>query len=646
MKRWTSGLAVVVWWAVALIFIARTGSAEVVDTQMLLQPPNPHLNQAFGYAVAVSGTNAVVGAPESALAIGGACVYSKFGTNWNFQQQLIPTQALTNDLVGVAVAINNDLIAIGAPGFNTNSSTASFGSVYIYQQTNGVWTEQARLTAPDRQRADNFGVSVAFSGQSVVIGSSFHNDLGATNNGAVYVFDLTAAGWQLSGKLLPSDLTNNCFFGGRVAISGDTLIAGANNSIVEIGNALFIAPGAAYIYRRGNVTPLVGPWSLQQKLLPNDFNDSGQFGFSLAIDQDTALVGAPFTGDGGTVYSFVRNGNIWTNQTQLVPSDRTNGDAFGFSVALQGTRAVIGAVGKSSNNVAGVGAAYVFTQTNVFISTNTIFATNTALVQTNTFSTTNAFASTNTLTPPSPTFLAQSNLFVGSDVFAANNVLATTNGLEFTNGLSATNALTNNGWIEQQELLAPQVSDNFQFGFSVGIGTQGILVGTPAAPTERGTGAAYMFGSSESLLSIVSATATPSLLLAGLRTMVPVTINVVTTGSNVTSKIVSISSNQADVGTGMNADAPDAIITGNLTALLRAELTDDLNVDRVYNLLIESMDRFGNIATTTVSVVVPHTVGTPPTQSTFGSRQFFSARGLINSFTPGASPFTVNLATP
>ncbi|MDB6057261.1 MAG: hypothetical protein JWO95_1105, partial [Verrucomicrobiales bacterium] len=505
MKRPTSGLVVVVWWAMALIFLARTGSAEVVDTQMVLLPPNPHLNQAFGYAVAVSGTNAVVGAPESALQIGGAYVYSKFGTNWIFQQQLVPVQATTNDLAGVAVAINNDLLAIGAPGFNTNPGTAGFGSVYIFQLTNGVWGEQARLTAPDGQRGDNFGVSIALSGQSVVIGSSFHSDLGATNNGAVYVFDLTAIGWQLSGKLLPTDLTNNSFFGQRVAISGETLIAGASSSIVGNANTFAIAPGAAYVYTRTNLAPFDAPWIFQQKLLPNDFNDGGQFGFSVAMDQDTALVGAPLTSEGGTVYTFLRNGNFWTNQTQLVPSDRTNGDAFGFSIALQGTRAVIGAVGKSSNNVSGVGAAYVFTQTNVFVGTNAIFTTNTVVAQTNTFSTTNAFAPTNSLTPP-PTFLAQSNLFVSSDVFAANNVSAAPNGLELTNA-SATNGIENDGWFEQQELPQPQVSDNFQFGFSVGIGTQGILVGTPAAPIGRGTGAAYMFGGSESLLSIVSATA-------------------------------------------------------------------------------------------------------------------------------------------
>ncbi|MDB6057733.1 MAG: hypothetical protein JWO95_1577, partial [Verrucomicrobiales bacterium] len=164
-------------------------------------------------------------------------------------------------------------------------------------------------------------------------------------------------------------------------------------------------------------------------------------------------------------------------------------------------------------------------------------------------------------------------------------------------------------------------------------------------------------------LSIVSATATPSLILAGRGSMAPVTINVVTTGSNVMSKIVSITSNQGNVGAGQNAEAQDAVITGNLTALLRADLPNNVNVDRVYNILIESVDQFGNVATTTVQAIVPHTVGTPATQSTFNTRQVFSAGALINGGsinsgviapdalnTGGAanttSPFSVNLATP
>jgi hypothetical protein len=454
----------------------------------------------------------------------------------------------------------------------------------------------------------------------------------------------------LTAKITPNDLTNNSFFGQRVAMSGNTIIACASRSLIPVGNFFFTSPGAAYVYTRTNVTPYYFPWNLQQKLLPDNFTDSGQFGYSVALDGDTALVGAPFTSEGGSVFTFIRNGNVWTNQTQLVPGDRTNGDNFGSSIALQGSRAVIGAAGKNSNNITGLGAAYVFTQTNVLFGTN-FFAFTNALAQTNTFADTNVFAPTNAF--------ADTNIFAPTNVFPPTNAIATTNELVETNLLAQFNA----GWIEQEELLPLQTSDNFEFGFSVAIGNQGILVGTPAAPINRGTGAAYVFGSSESIVSIVSATASPSILTPPNRLLVPVTINVVTTGSNVISKIVSVTSNQGDVGVGINADAPDSIITGDLTVLLRAELPDNVNVDRVYNVLVESMDRFGNIAMTTVPVVVPHTLGSPPTTSSFTTGATIATDSVINFgiihagvITPGSinavdaintgPPFTTNLASP
>jgi hypothetical protein len=338
-----------------------------------------------------------------------------------------------------------------------------------------------------------------------------------------------------------------------------------------------------------------------------------------------------------------------------VPSDLTNGDNFGYSVAFQGTRAVIGAVSKDSNNITGLGAAYVFTQTNVFIGTNVLSATN-AFAQTNLPGATNALFETN--------LIADTNVFSPPSPVALTNAVVSTNALVDTNLVPETNAIvqTNSGWIEQQELLPLQTSDNFEFGFSVAIGTQGILVGAPAAPIGRGTGAAYMFGSSEAILSIVAATATPSMLTPPNHMMVPVSIHLITTGSNVVCKIIAITSNQADVGTGRNADAPDAVITGDLNAMLRAELPDNVNFDRVYNILVECRDTFGNIATTTVQVVVPHTLGAASTTSSFNATPVFNNGSVINVgtintgvITPGsinsgaanpASPFTQNLATP
>ena len=509
--------------------------AEVVDIERLLLPGDRHLNQHFGYSVAISGGTAVVGVPEDALQVGAAYVYNKIGSsNWVQIQKLVPAQAGTNDLVGISVAIENDLLAIGAPGFNPGSTNfvGSPGSVYVFQRdTNGVWQPQARLTAPDPQRNDRFGVSVAMSQQSLVIGASFHSDFGSTNNGSIYVFDFTAIGWQLAAKITPNDLTNNSNFGQRVAMDGSTLVAGAASSLLSTGPVFTVTSrGAAYVYLRSETDPFFRPWNLQQKLVPTNAARADQFGFSVALSGDTALVGAPFSSAGGSVYAFERNNGSWTQETQIVSSNLASGDNFGFSISMLGNRALIGASGKTTNDFSGLGAAYIFEQ-----------------------------ADTN--------------------------------------------------WFEQQELLPLQNGNNFQFGFSAAVGGQAMLVGASSATIRNGTGAAYAFSGSQSILSIVSATATPSLLIVQDRSLVPVTITVSTTGTNVTSRIISVSSNQAAVGRGPNGDTPDWVITGDLTLLLRAEGDDNVDVDRVYNIVVQSTDSFGNTATTTVPVTVPHTLG-------------------------------------
>jgi hypothetical protein len=524
---------------VAFIFMAGlawplVGHAEVVDSETLLVPGDAHFNQHFGYSVAVGGNTAVIGAPEDALLTGSANVYNKVGSNWVQLQKIIPPQAGSNDLVGISVAMENDLLAIGAPGFNPGltNSVGLNGTVYVYQRgTNGFWTEQARITAPDAQRNDRFGVSIAMNGQSLVIGSSFHSDFGATNNGSIYVFDFTAVGWQLAAKITPNDLTNNSNFGERVAISGDTIIAGAASSILSTGLVFnVLAPGAAYVYSRSTVDPFFRPWTFQQKLVPTNAAVADQFGFSVAVNNDTALVGAPFSASGGSVYAYTRTATNWTEQAQLVSSNSAAGDNFGFSVSFLGNRALIGAPGKTSDRVSGLGAAYIFEQADT-------------------------------------------------------------------------------AWFEQQELLPLQTAKNFQFGFSTAIDPAALIVGASSASIGRGTGAAYAFSSSQSIVSIISATANPSVLIAPDRVLVPVTITVETTGTNVTSRIIDVTSNQSPVGRGPSADAPDWVITGDLTLLLRAEGNDNIDIDRIYNVVVQSTDSFGNLATTTVPVIVPHTLG-------------------------------------
>lgn len=344
-------------WAIQLCVAAAvvsTGFAAVVDTETLILPNDQENNKDFGFATSISGNTAVVGAQGDAGGRGAAYVFTGSGANWTQQQKLVPPESKTNDLVGTSVSIDGDLLAIGAPGFPANIGNTNPGAVFIYQRTGGTWVEQARLTTPDPQAGDRFGISVAISGSNLVVGANLHGEVGRTNCGAIYVFELTSLGWTIRAKLVPTDLTSNSFFGSSVDISGDTIIAGAPDS--------FSSAGAAYVFVHHGMNPMFATWDFQQKLTPGNPINAEQFGFSVAVNGNNAVVGAPFTSSGGTAYAFMRSGTVWSQQAQLLSSDLAQGDNFGWSVAVLGTRAVIGAEAKNSNNVEGVGAAYIFDQ--------------------------------------------------------------------------------------------------------------------------------------------------------------------------------------------------------------------------------------------------------------------------------------------
>ena len=142
------------------------------------------------------------------------------------------------------------------------------------------------------------------------------------------------------------------FFGVSVALDGDTAVVGANQDDDNGSNS-----GSVYVFVRSGTT-----WTQQRKLVANDGTEYDLFGTSVALDGDTAVVGA--TGDddngshSGSAYVFFRSGTTWTQQQKLVANDGASQDYFSNSVALDGDIAVIGAPGHymSPNS----GSVYVF----------------------------------------------------------------------------------------------------------------------------------------------------------------------------------------------------------------------------------------------------------------------------------------------
>jgi hypothetical protein len=312
------------------------------------------------------------------------------------------------DQLGTAVAVSGDTALLGAQYFQDTTKDPDpyhTGEVYVYVRSGGAWTQEAVLTAPDETDASYFGCSVAIEGDTAVVGAYGH--LGTA--GSVYVFTRSAGVWSLQQRL---DGPVHSQMGYSVAIAGDTLLAGAPAYYyVDPDPILPQGPttGAARVYARtGDV------WTFQQQLEASDPAEADRFGWSVGLDGDSAVVGAPFKNGGipngaGAAYVFTRAGGAWTQQlkvaggtgsnlgrsvavsgqtalagaplassntgkvvvlgdtgsgwawqTEFTSADMASGGLFGFSVALSGDLAFVGASERASGGVSYSGAAYAF----------------------------------------------------------------------------------------------------------------------------------------------------------------------------------------------------------------------------------------------------------------------------------------------
>src|SRR5688500_271141 len=228
---------------------------------------------------------------------------------------------------GNTVAINGNTMVVGARFDGTTASQA--GAAFVYVLSGGTWTQQAKLLANDGAASDKFGQSVAISEDTIVIGA-YQANAPLSNGGAAYVFVRNGTTWTQQQKLTASDGTADDEFGISVAIAGETIVVGAHFADLP-SNA---SAGSAYVFKRSGTF-----WTQVQKLIPAGGVVLGDlFGESVAMSGGKLAVGSsgadvPETA-AGSVYVFVESGGLYTQQQKISIPDGTNGDNFGFSVAV------------------------------------------------------------------------------------------------------------------------------------------------------------------------------------------------------------------------------------------------------------------------------------------------------------------------
>jgi hypothetical protein len=150
------------------------------------------------------------------------------GTRWSQQARLNAGDSLAGDELGTAVSLSGDtaLVGAGAP-FNTHA-----GAAYVFERNGAGWRQQAKLTASDGAAGDQFGLSAALSGSTAMVGAPFN-----TRAGAAYVFVRSGTGWRQKVKLTAGDGAAGEQFGLFVALSGATGLVGAPGKDTSTGVA-------------------------------------------------------------------------------------------------------------------------------------------------------------------------------------------------------------------------------------------------------------------------------------------------------------------------------------------------------------------------------------------------------------------------
>ncbi len=341
--------------ALALISVlALASSASALEQKIVFSG-----NDSLGFSVAVQGDTLVLGTLQP-NEVGVAYVYRRAADNWKQTAKLTASDSAPGDLFGASVAIDGDTILVGAPDA-TIGKNPDQGAVYSFSRAGAAArTETAKLTASDGAAFDALGSSLAIHGDTIVAGAPLTTVNDNAHQGALYTFtrDGLAARTE-TAKLTASDGVAQATLGSSVAIDGDTIVAGAPSDVVGAN-----IQGAAYTFARTGATARTET----AKLTSSHGHAGDVLGQSVAIDGDTIVAGAPGATVGGVakgaVYTFTRSGASARTETgTLSASDGSDKTLLGYSVAIDADTILAGAPTQTVGRNLQQGSAYTFSRT-------------------------------------------------------------------------------------------------------------------------------------------------------------------------------------------------------------------------------------------------------------------------------------------
>jgi hypothetical protein len=406
----------------AVYVYKRTGSSWVQEAYIKAANNDEESHDMFGTSVSLSGDTLAVGAEREdsnqttitngtsansdnqQTSSGAVYVYKRTGTSWAQEAYIKAANNDMHDYFGKAsIALSGDTLAVGSDSEDsnqttiTNGTTASnddsasdSGAVYVYRRSGTTWAQEAYIKSVNNEAIDQFGTHVTLDNDTLVVGALYEDSNQSTitngttasddnsnqGSGAVYVYRRSGTTWVQEAYIKPANNYSNFFayFGFNVDLSGDTLAVGAYNedsNQTTITNGTTASndesssnSGAVYVYKRTGTS-----WAQEAYIKAVNNNDSDFFGRSIAMGNDTLVVGAHGEDSNqntitngtsassnnsnlssGAVYVYKRTGSSWAQEAYIKASNNDDQDYFGWSVSFNDNDTlVVGARQESSN---------------------------------------------------------------------------------------------------------------------------------------------------------------------------------------------------------------------------------------------------------------------------------------------------------
>ncbi len=326
----------ITFWSGSAYVYELQGGAWVLTAE--LQSSDADNGDRFGYAVAIDGDVIAVGTrydQDAGYGTGSVYVFERVGGVWSEAAKLSAADQSNGQFFGQSVSVSGTRIAVGASRDPIGIGPGT-GSCYVFDKVGGLWTQTVKLTASDAVLDDRFGHALAVEGDMLAVGA-FARDDGASQSGAVYIFERDTGVWTERAKINPSDPSADKRFGSAVSLDGGILLIGAPTD-----NGSGPDSGAAYAFEQ-----VGGIWTERQKITPSDSSSGQLFGDAVDLDRGRAAIGAMFRdslgANSGAVYLFELSGGVLIEKRVLFPTDGALGDNFGNAVGLSGDVVVAGA---------------------------------------------------------------------------------------------------------------------------------------------------------------------------------------------------------------------------------------------------------------------------------------------------------------